>query len=175
MKQAGWPNLLAGSMGLCALHSCCGSPQCLRRSLAFRPASGVRNVRVGRPSVLDVVGEAPRAAGGRRARRAGRRQLHESLYVALVRGDVREKKPTLEATVARAALHLRILAPAFPMTWRVVIPFISIPDTVNSVARPVAPVHAVSSLPPSRRLLRSCCEGSRQAASAESYALQHGQ
>ena len=93
MKQAGWPNLLAGSMGLCALHSCCGSPQCLRRSLAFRPASGVRNVRVGRPSVLDVVGEAPRAAGGRRARRAGGRQLHESLYVALVRGDVRERAP----------------------------------------------------------------------------------
>ena len=92
MKQAGWPNLSAGSMGLCALHSCCGSPQCLRRSLAFRPASGVRNVRVGRPSVLDVVGEAPRAAGGRRARRAGRRQLHESLYVALVRGDVRERE-----------------------------------------------------------------------------------
>ena len=92
MKQAGWPNLLAGSMGLCALHSCCGSPQCLRRSLAFRPASGVRNVRVGRPSVLDVVGEAPRAAGGRRVLRAGRRQLHESLYVALVRGDVRERE-----------------------------------------------------------------------------------
>ena len=92
MKQAGWPNLSAGSMGLCALHSCCGSPQCLRRSLAFRPASGVRNVRVGRPSVLDVVGEAPRAAGGRRALRAGRRQLHESLDVALVRGDVRERE-----------------------------------------------------------------------------------
>ena len=49
-------------------------------------------MRVGRPSVLDVVGEAPRAAGGRRARRAGRRQLHESLYVALVRGDVRERE-----------------------------------------------------------------------------------
>ena len=38
-------------------------------------------MRVGRPSELDVVGEAPRAAGGRRALRAGRRQLHESLDV----------------------------------------------------------------------------------------------
>ena len=76
-------------------------------------------MRVGRPSVLDVVGEAPRAAGGRRARCAGRRQLHESLYVALVRGR-RTREELLEGTVACAVVHLRILTPAFPMTWRVV-------------------------------------------------------
>ena len=97
MTQAGGPNLSAGSMGSCALHSCCGSPQCLRRSLAFRPASGVRNVRVGRPSELDVVGEAPRAAGGRGAHCAPAVGSFMSLCMyrtrALVRGDVREKAP----------------------------------------------------------------------------------
>ena len=64
-------------------------------------------MRVGRPSELDVVGEAPRAAGGRRALRAGRRQLHESLDVALVRGDYEKK--TLEGTVGWCT-GLRILA-----------------------------------------------------------------
>ena len=49
-------------------------------------------VCVGR--VSSTWSEAPIAAGGRPALRDGRRKLHESLYVALVRGDVREKKPT---------------------------------------------------------------------------------
>ena len=47
-------------------------------------------VCVGR--VSSTWSEAPIAAGGRPALRDGRRKLHESLYVALVRGDVREKK-----------------------------------------------------------------------------------
>ena len=73
-----------------AMHSGCGYP---RRSLSFLLASGVKGVCASRPSELDVVGEAPRAAGGRRALRAGRRQLHESLYVALVRGEYEKKNP----------------------------------------------------------------------------------
>ena len=48
-------------------------------------------MRASRPSELDVVGEAPRAAGGRRALRAGRRQLHESLHWRLREVRVREK------------------------------------------------------------------------------------
>ena len=47
-------------------------------------------VCVGR--VSSTWSEAPIAAGGRPALRDGRRKLHESLYVALVRGDVRERE-----------------------------------------------------------------------------------
>ena len=56
-------------------------------------------MRASRPSELDVVGEAPRAAGGRRALRAGRRQLHESVHWRLRERYVREKDAIAIAVV----------------------------------------------------------------------------
>ena len=45
-----------------------------------------------RPSELDMVGEAPRAAGGRRALRAGRRQLRMSLCIGGIERGTYERK-----------------------------------------------------------------------------------
>ena len=65
-------------------------PEALAES--FLLASGVKGVRASRPSELDVVGEAPRAAGGRRALRAGRRQLRMSLCIGgIERGTYKRK------------------------------------------------------------------------------------
>ena len=72
-----------------AVHSCCGYP---RRSLSFLLASGVKGVCASRPSELDMVGEAPRAAGGRRALRAGRRQLRMSLCIGGIERGTYERK-----------------------------------------------------------------------------------
>ena len=46
-------------------------------TLWLQPACSVKDKRQSRPSEFDVVSEAPRAAGDRRAVRTSRRQLHE--------------------------------------------------------------------------------------------------
>ena len=76
-KQAGCFNFSAGSVVICTKESCCCSSVVDSDSVWLQPACTVKDVRPSRPSEFDVVSEAPRAAGDRRAVRTSRRQLHE--------------------------------------------------------------------------------------------------
>ena len=75
-KQASCFNSSAGSVVICTKESCtcCCLSVVDSDSVWLQPACTVKDVRPSRPSEFDVVSEAPRAAGDRRAVRAERRQ-----------------------------------------------------------------------------------------------------